>query len=108
MTNSAQNHLFVFMSTNKVYGDRPNTLPLVELESRWEYAEEDLQFGINESLPIDQSTLSIFGVSQVLRRNLMDFQGPLFQDANLLSSGCRCLTGPDVLVLNDTGFSVIS
>jgi CDP-paratose 2-epimerase len=55
---------FVFMSTNKVYGDRPNTLPLVELESRWEFAREDLQLGINEAFPIDQSTHSLFGVSK--------------------------------------------
>src|SRR5207248_7477882 len=44
---------FVFMSTNKVYGDAPNELPLVELETRWDYADESQREGIDESCRID-------------------------------------------------------
>jgi len=51
---------FVFMSTNKVYGDAPNELPLVELPTRWDYADRD---GIDESMRIDRTMHSLFGAS---------------------------------------------
>src|SRR5262245_26061468 len=56
---------FVFLSTNKVYGDAPNAFPLVELETRWELdpAHPYFERGIDETLTIDQSTHSLFGVS---------------------------------------------
>ena len=57
--------VFVHMSTNKVYGDRPNTIPLVELETRWDYADPAYADGIDESFSIDQSKHSLFGVSKV-------------------------------------------
>jgi CDP-paratose 2-epimerase len=85
---------FVFMSTNKVYGDRPNTLPLIELESRWEYAEEHLQFGINESLTIDQSTHSIFGVSKSAADLMVQEYGRYFNIPTCCLRG-GCLTGPN-------------
>src|SRR5918996_345570 len=44
---------FVFLSTNKVYGDTPNRLPLVELETRWDYADPELREGVDETCPID-------------------------------------------------------
>ena len=55
--------VFVFTSTNKVYGDTPNSLPLVELETRWEIDESHpyFQHGIDESMSIDQSKHSLFG-----------------------------------------------
>ena len=58
--------VFLFTSTNKVYGDRPNTLPLVELEKRWELPPEHPFFrGIDETMSIDQAQHSLFGASKV-------------------------------------------
>ncbi len=56
---------FASMSTNKVYGDAPNELPLHELETRWEYADQTYWNGIPETFRIDQSKHSIFGASKV-------------------------------------------
>ena len=56
---------FVSMSTNKVYGDAPNELPLKELEMRWEYADAAYWEGIPETFRIDRSKHSIFGASKV-------------------------------------------
>ena len=94
---------FVFMSTNKVYGDRPNTLPLVEFESRWEYAEEDLQFGIDESLPIDQSTHSLFGVSKCSADLMVQEYGRYFKMPTCCLRG-GCLTGPNHSGVERHGF----
>ena len=85
---------FVFMSTNKVYGDRPNTLSLVELETRWEFGGEDLQFGINESFPIDQSTHSLFGVSKTAADLMVQEYGRYFNMPTCCLRG-GCLTGPN-------------
>ncbi|HUF09198.1 MAG TPA: NAD-dependent epimerase/dehydratase family protein, partial [Rhodothermales bacterium] len=56
---------FVHMSTNKVYGDAPNEIPLKELETRWEYADPAYGNGIPETFRIDRSKHSIFGASKV-------------------------------------------
>src|SRR6185503_5523068 len=56
---------FVHMSTNKVYGDLPNTIALKELETRWDYADPAYEHGIAENFSIDQSKHSIFGASKV-------------------------------------------
>lgn len=56
---------FVHMSTNKVYGDRPNTIALTERETRWDYADPDYTNGITEEFSIDQSKHSLFGASAV-------------------------------------------
>ena len=85
---------FVFMSTNKVYGDRPNTLPLVELETRWEFAAENFRFGINESFPIDQSTHSLFGVSKAAADLMVQEYGRYFGMPTCCLRG-GCLTGPN-------------
>src|SRR5580658_1900087 len=53
--------VFLMMSTNKVYGDRPNTIPLRELPTRWDYADSSQAQGIAENFPIDQSQHSLFG-----------------------------------------------
>ena len=59
--------VFIFTSTNKVYGDNPNSLPLVELETRWEVAEDHPYFesGIDENMSIDHTKHSLFGASKV-------------------------------------------
>lgn len=85
---------FVFMSTNKVYGDRPNTLPMVELETRWEFAKEEQRFGIDESFPIDQSTHSLFGVSKSAADLMVQEYGRYFNMPTCCLRG-GCLTGPN-------------
>jgi CDP-paratose 2-epimerase len=83
---------FCFMSTNKVYGDRPNTLPLVERESRWDYA--DGLDGIGEDMSIDQCLHSLFGASKVAADVLCQEYGRYFQmPVGVFRGGC--LTGPD-------------
>ena len=62
---SGNRPFLLFTSTNKVYGDRPNTIRLRELESRWDYDDPEFAGGIAESFPIDQSKHSIFGASKV-------------------------------------------
>lgn len=64
---SAPEAVFIFMSTNKVYGDRPNALPLLEQPLRWELNPQHSFFdkGIPEEMPVDQSMHSIFGVSKL-------------------------------------------
>jgi CDP-paratose 2-epimerase len=57
--------VFIFMSTNKVYGDAPNELPLKELATRWEYARPEDYHGITEDCRIDRCLHSIFGASKV-------------------------------------------
>src|SRR5262245_51432735 len=57
--------VFVLMSTNKVYGDAPNELPLVELERRWDYARSEHHKGIDETMRVDQSKHSLFGASKL-------------------------------------------
>src|SRR5215472_832473 len=56
--------VFVHMSTNKVYGDRPNTIRLIELATRWDYDDPAYASGIPENFPIDQSKHSLFGASK--------------------------------------------
>ena len=86
--------VFVHMSTNKVYGDAPNELPLKELETRWEYASEDDWNGIREDMRIDQSKHSLFGASKVAADVMVQEYGRYFG----LKSCCLrggCLTGPN-------------
>lgn len=62
----APNASFIFLSTNKVYGDRPNNLPLIELKSRWELDKKHKYFkGIDENMSIDQFLHSVFGASKL-------------------------------------------
>ena len=61
----APDAVFVHMSTNKVYGDRPNTIRLKELPTRWDYDDPAFTDGIPEDFPIDQSKHSFFGASKV-------------------------------------------
>ena len=83
---------FVFMSTNKVYGDAPNELPLVELDTRWDYACGEHHNGIDESMRIDQSKHSLFGASKVAGDVLVQEYGRYFGMATVCFRG-GCLTG---------------
>ncbi len=82
---------FCFTSTNKVYGDRPNLLPLVELPTRWDYA--DGRDGIGEDMSIDGCTHSLFGASKVAADVLCQEFGRYFgMPVGVFRGGC--LTGP--------------
>lgn len=86
--------VFIFMSTNKVYGDTPNNLPLVEQETRWEIsADHAYQNGIDESMSIDQSKHSVFGASKVAADVLVQEYGRYFDMKTACFRG-GCLTGP--------------
>ena len=86
---------FIFTSTNKVYGDAPNLLPLVECETRWEVAESHhyQRHGIDELMSIDQSKHSIFGASKVAADVLTQEYGRYFGMKTGTFRG-GCLTGP--------------
>lgn len=85
---------FIHMSTNKVYGDRPNTIALKELESRWDYADAAFAHGISESLSIDQSKHSLFGASKVAADVMVQEYGRYFGMPTCCLRG-GCLTGPN-------------
>jgi len=85
---------FVFLSTNKVYGDLPNHLPLKELETRFDYARKEDQFGISESMSIDQCLHSLFGVSKASADLLVQEYGKNFGLKTCCLRG-GCLTGPN-------------
>ena len=85
---------FIHMSTNKVYGDRPNAIPLVERETRWEYADAAFEHGIAENFPIDQSKHSIFGASKVAGDVMVQEYGRYFGMPTCCLRG-GCLTGPN-------------
>ena len=84
---------FVHMSTNKVYGDGPNQLRLVELETRWEYEDAEFANGIPESFSIDQCTHSLFGASKVAADVMVQEYGRYFGMPTCCLRG-GCLTGP--------------
>jgi len=86
--------VFIFTSTNKVYGDTPNFLPLIEKETRWEIEETHAYFdGIDETMSIDQTTHSLFGVSKVAADVLVQEYGRYFGMKTATFRG-GCLTGP--------------
>lgn len=85
---------FIFTSTNKVYGDTPNKLPLLELETRWEIPPaHPYNEGINETMSIDQTRHSIFGASKVAADVLVQEYGQYFNIKTGIFRG-GCLTGP--------------
>lgn len=85
---------FIFMSTNKVYGDAPNEIKLKEFDKRWDYDAPEYQNGIDENFRIDQSKHSLFGVSKLSADILTQEYGRYF---GLLTCCLRggCLTGPN-------------
>jgi CDP-paratose 2-epimerase len=84
---------FVFMSTNKVYGDAPNELQLVELPTRWDYADPAYHQGIDETMRIDQSKHSLFGASKAAADLMVQEYGRYFGMPTACFRG-GCLTGP--------------
>jgi len=88
------NSTFIFTSTNKVYGDNPNSLPLVETENRWELPSDHTLFqGINENMSIDQTKHSLFGVSKTSADLMVQEYGKYFGMKTGVFRG-GCLTGP--------------
>ncbi|MBT3784370.1 NAD-dependent epimerase/dehydratase family protein [bacterium] len=85
---------FVFISTNKVYGDLPNQLPLEELETRYDFLREEDRYGISEAMSIDQSLHSLFGVSKASADLLVQEYGRNFSLKTTCLRG-GCLTGPN-------------
>lgn len=84
----------VHLSTNKVYGDAPNELPLVELETRWDYARPEDHAGIGETMRIDRSKHSLFGASKVAADVVVQEYGRYFGMKTCCLRG-GCLTGPN-------------
>jgi len=85
---------FVYLSTNKVYGDRPNTIALQELETRWNFADPAFEHGISEDFSIDQSKHSLFGASKLAADVMVQEYGRYFgMPCCVLRGGC--LTGPN-------------
>ena len=85
--------VFVFMSTNKVYGDSPNELPLKELETRWDYARPEDFNGITENCRIDRTLHSLFGASKASADLMAQEYGRYFGMKVCIFRG-GCLTGP--------------
>jgi len=90
----APDAVFIMMSTNKVYGDAPNELPLNELETRWDYARPEDYHGIAEDCRIDRCLHSLFGVSKVAADVLAQEYGRYFGMKTTIFRG-GCLTGPN-------------
>jgi CDP-paratose 2-epimerase len=84
---------FVFLSTNKVYGDAPNDVPLVELETRWDYAEPAMREGIDEECRVDKTMHSLFGASKLAADILVQEYGRYFGMPTVCFRA-GCLTGP--------------
>ncbi|OBQ19595.1 MAG: NAD-dependent epimerase [Anabaena sp. WA113] len=85
---------FVHLSTNKVYGDAPNEIPMLELDSRWDYADPNYENGIPETFRIDQSKHSLFGASKVASDVMVQEYGRYFGLKTCCLRG-GCLTGPN-------------
>src|SRR5688572_25950357 len=86
--------VFIFTSTNKVYGDRPNSLPIEELDTRWELpATHPYAGGIPESMSVDTCLHSVFGASKVAADIMVQEYGRYFDLKTTIFRG-GCLTGP--------------
>jgi CDP-paratose 2-epimerase len=85
---------FAFLSTNKVYGDAPNELALVELDTRWNYADPRYANGIDETMRIDATMHSLFGASKAAADLLVQEYGRYFGLPTVCLRG-GCLTGPN-------------
>ena len=95
---------FIFLSTNKVYGDRPNSLPLVELETRWEIEPgHGYDGGIAEDMPVDRCLHSLFGVSKLAADVLVQEYGRYFGMPTACFRG-GTLTGPQHAATELHGF----
>jgi CDP-paratose 2-epimerase len=85
--------VFIHVSTNKVYGDGPNHIPLKELETRWEYDDPNFINGIPEDFPVDQNLHSLFGASKLAADVMAQEYGRYFGLKTGIFRG-GCLTGP--------------
>ena len=85
--------VFVFMSTNKVYGDAPNEIPLKELGTRWDYARAEDFEGVDENCRIDRTLHSLFGASKAAADLVAQEYGRYFGMKVCVFRG-GCLTGP--------------
>jgi CDP-paratose 2-epimerase len=94
---------FVFVSTNKVYGDRLNTIQLEESAMRWDYADVRFRHGIPEDFPIDQSTHALFGASKLAADILVQEYGRRFGMPTCCLR-CGCVTGPNHAAVELHGF----
>src|SRR5438105_9833913 len=93
--NSCPEAPFIFTSTNKVYGDTPNRLPLCELEKRWEIEPgHEYEPGISETMSIDYTKHSLFGASKAAADLLVQEYGRYFEMPTVCFRG-GCLTGPN-------------
>lgn len=88
--------VFIFTSTNKVYGDNPNFLPLIEQEKRWELDKNHIyyEYGIDELMSLDHTTHSVFGASKVAADIMVQEYGKYFKMKTGIFRG-GCLTGPN-------------
>ena len=94
MRRHAPHAAFIFTSSNKVYGDRPNDLPLVELPTRWEIAADHRYAdGVLEDMPIDGTLHSVFGASKVAADVLVQEYGRYY-GLNAVCFRAGCITGP--------------
>jgi CDP-paratose 2-epimerase len=89
----APDAVFILMSTNKVYGDAPNELPMVEQSTRYDYARPEDYHGINETCRVDRCTHSLFGVSKLAGDVMTQEYGRYFGMKTGVFRG-GCLTGP--------------
>lgn len=95
MRKHAPDAVFIFTSTNKVYGDTPNRLPLIELDKRWEIdPQHTYANGIREDMSVDQTLHSLFGASKVAADVLVQEYGRYFGMKTACFRG-GCLTGPN-------------
>ena len=85
---------FVHLSTNKVYGDAPNAISMIELPTRWDYSDKQYVNGIPETFTIDQSKHSLFGASKVAADISVQEYGRYFNMPTCVLRG-GCLTGPN-------------
>jgi CDP-paratose 2-epimerase len=95
--------VFIFMSTNKVYGDAPNELPLVEMPLRYDFANREHYRGISEAMRVDQSKHSVFGASKLAADVMTQEYGRYFgMKTTCLRAGC--MTGPNHSAVELHGF----
>ena len=90
---TASEAVFCYISTNKIYGNTPNKIPLKELNTRWDYLKSDQFEGIDESMPIDQCLHSIFGANKLAADIMVQEYGRYFNMKTVCFRG-GCLTGP--------------
>jgi len=97
------NAVFVFMSTNKVYGDAPNEIPMKELATRWDYSRDEDFAGVTENCRIDRTMHSLFGASKAAADLAAQEYGRYFgMKVGVFRGGC--LTGPSHSAVELHGF----